>query len=118
MIEDVIAKWRGMTEWPEAVAVVTFKDETFSSSDDPPSTRISFEYHDDTQSLQMGRFVVDSLSSLYNLKVDDTFTICFNPRKPKQVYSPEVSTFFTQFRWLFWIGVVLTAIVISIISLL
>ncbi len=105
-----------MTQWPEAVATVTFVDGVYDEG--PPSVKISFEYRDGGQSLQMGKFIVDSFSGLYNLKVDDTFTIRFNPRKPSQFYSPELATWFTQTKWLFWIGMAVTAAVTSVIMLL
>jgi hypothetical protein len=100
MLEDVLAKWNGMTRWPQTVEVTDGRYD-----DGPPAARIAFYYRDANQSLQSGELTPDSLSALYNLRVNDTFAIQFNPRNPVEFYLPEIATWFTQFRIFFWIGV-------------
>jgi hypothetical protein len=120
MIEDAIAKWRGIARWPQTEATV-YSYELLSDGvydDGPPSARIIFYYQDAMNSRQSGEFIADSLTSLYNLKVNDTFQIQFNPRKPSQFYCSERTSWFTQTRVVFWVGAASFAIVFAVLLLL
>jgi hypothetical protein len=120
MLEDILAKWNGMNQWPRTVATVTSYEEVTDGKydDGPPAARIAFYYRDASQSLQSGELTPDSLSTLYNLRVNDTFAIQFNPRDPTQFYSSEIATWFTRTRIFFWIGAASFAIIVTVIVLL
>jgi hypothetical protein len=118
MLERVIARWRGIGRWPETDATVTSYEVISDGSDKqgPPSARISFFYRDATNSLQSGELVVDSLTSLHNISVNDTFLIRFNPKRPCKFYSTEAGSLFTEFRLLFWLSLALLLLAFAAIS--
>jgi hypothetical protein len=68
--------------------------------------------------LQSGEVVADSLTSLYELKVNDTFVLRFNPKVPSRFYCSEIDSFYTDFRLAFWLFVGFAVAVIVAIMLL
>lgn len=120
MLEQQVEKWRGIARWPETDATVTSYEVISEGGykQGPPSARITFFYHDATYSMQSGELVVDSLTSLYNLQVNDTFQIRFDPRRPSKFYSSEATSLFSEFRFAFWLCMgVLFLIVLGVILL-
>jgi hypothetical protein len=105
VLEQLIEKWRGIDRWQVTDATVV-SYEVISEGGykkGPPSARITFFYHDGTHSIQSGELVADSLTSLYNLEVKDTFQIRFNPQRPSKFYCSESTSLFTEFRLVFWV---------------
>jgi hypothetical protein len=104
MLEEQLEKWRGIDRWPETDATVVSYEIVSEGGyrEAPPSAKISFFYHDTSNSLQSGELAVDSLTTLYNLKVNDTFIVRFNPHKPSKYYCSEATSLFTEFRFVFW----------------
>jgi hypothetical protein len=110
MLAELDRKLRGVGRWPQTTATVTatsvYSDGGYRQP--PPSVSISFYYHDQTGSIQGGNLIADNLTSLYDLKIDDTFAIRYNPRRPAQFYCDEVSSAFTAMH----------AVALSIVGLL
>ena len=115
----VISKLRGVDKWPEVSATVVSTEVVSEGGYEqpPPSVRLSFYYRDLAGDLQSGEIVADSLTSLYNVQVNDTFTLRYNPKVPSKFYCAEVSSFFTEFRLTFWILVGFFALILSVIML-
>jgi hypothetical protein len=120
MLEQQIEKWRGIDRWSEADATVVSYEVVSEGGYEkgPPSAKITFFYHDATNSLQSGELIVDSLTSLYNLQVNDTFKIRFNPQLSSKFYCSEGTSLFTEFRLMFWLCTgALVAVVLGIVLL-
>jgi hypothetical protein len=113
-------RWRGAANWPEVVATVVTTEVISEGGyrQPPPSVRLTFYYRDTTNSLQSGELTVDSLTSLFNLEVNDTFPIHINPQHPQKFYSSESSSFFKEFRRIFWVGVVIFVLASVILFIL
>lgn len=121
MLDKLIQKLRGIDRWPETEAKVVSSEIVSEGgyNQPPPSARIAFYYRDSKEETQSGEMAVDSYTSLYNLQVDDTFTIRFNPRKPSQFYSEEAGSSFTQLRFILWLligGIILAVLSIGLLS--
>jgi len=116
MLEPLIERWRGIDKWPEADATVVSCEVVSEGGyqQPPPSVRITFFYRDATQAIQGGDLVADSATSLFNLCVNDTFQVRFNPKRPSQFYSSEVHSIHTEFRLAFWgcLGILVPAILL------
>lgn len=119
MVEQWIKKWRGIDRWPEADATVVSYDVLTEGRyrEEPPTAKVTFFYRDATNSLQSGDFVVDSLTSLYNLQVNDTFQIRYSPGNPSKFYCSEAVTVFTEFRFVFRLCFAIIAVVVLAIIL-
>ncbi len=119
MLEERLAKWRGIDHWIEADATVTSYEIVSEGGyrQGPPRARITFYYHDQQAALQSGKLIADSFTSLYNLSVSDTFQLCFNPSRPEQFYSAEATSWFTEYRLFFWVGLALFCVVFAAITI-
>ena len=119
MVDGLIGRWKGTARWPETDAtVVSYEVLSDGRYDDgPPTAKVTFFYRDATKSLQSGELTIDSLTSLFNLRANDTFQIRFDPRNPSKFYCAEAGSWFTKFRVLFWIGVALFTMILAVILL-
>ena len=118
MLQELIEKWRGIDHWQETNATVVSYEvlSEGGNKEGPPQSKITFFYHDATNSIQSGEMTVDSLTSLYNLNTNDTFQVRFNPQKPSKFYCSEAPSLFTEFRTAFWLCfAILFVIVLTII---
>jgi len=78
MLNELFERWRGIDHWPQTEATVV-SYELLLKYTDPYAARIGFYYHDQTGAIQSGVLTANSRTSLYNLKVNDTFALVFNP---------------------------------------
>ena len=119
MIDDLIRSFRSVDAWPTATATV-FSSETVSdggTEQGPPTVRITFSYRANSGAIHSGSFTADSLTSLYNLSVGDTFPIHFNPQSPSKFYVAGLSSWFTNMRLAFWVLVLGTAALLLIVCI-
>jgi hypothetical protein len=91
MLEKLLARIRGVDEWPETMATVTaidqFKPESWQRG--PAEATVIFCYTPDGGEIQSGKFRVDDGCSLFNVEEYDTFFIRYNPAHPESYYSSE-----------------------------
>lgn len=91
MLPELIARVRGIDQWPHAVATVT-ASELFTVPRAGEWNRISFYYHSAGAEIQSGTIQVDSLTSMHALSKGDTFSVQFNPRHPDRFYCKDAQS--------------------------
>ena len=89
MIEELLAKLRGVDKWPETEAGVVSVDRIAAEGRYPGRATISFTYRPSGGEIQSGTFIVGDQSSLYNLDEKDSFPVKYNPARPERFYSSE-----------------------------
>jgi hypothetical protein len=105
MLQELIQRWRGIDHWPEVDCTVVFNEVVAEEpyEEGPPFNRITFNYRDPSGAIQSGVLVADSLTSLYNLRVNDTFQVRVNPKRPSLFYTGEAKSLFTEVRLVSWV---------------
>jgi len=98
MIEELLARLRGIDKWPETVATVVSVDRVPAVGRSPASATITFNYRPKEAEIQSGSFFVGDQSSLYNLDEGDSFPVQYNPTRPERFYSSEYTI---PFWWKF-----------------
>ena len=91
MIPELVARLRGLDKWPKTTATVT-ASELVTTPRAGNWNNFSFYYQPDGAEIQSGSLKADSLTSIYSLKVDDTFEIQYDPRHPNRFYCNEVNS--------------------------
>jgi hypothetical protein len=114
MLQELIQRWRGIDHWPEVNATVASSEVVSEGGykKSLPSVRITFYYHDASGAIQSGELVADSFTSLYNLRVNDTFQVRVNPKRQSQFYAAEANSLFDSVLLVYWVclGVVFVII--------
>jgi hypothetical protein len=91
MISEAFAKLRGVDSWPTAQATVN-SSELGTAYRGGDWNDLSFYYRPENSDLQSGRLKADSLTSIYALKVGDTFDIQYDPKNPARFYCKDVNS--------------------------
>jgi hypothetical protein len=81
-----------MDQWPSTTATVT-ESELVTTPRAGDWNNLSFYYRPDGAELQSGTLKADSLTSIYSLRVGDTFEIQYDSKYPNRFYSKEVNSF-------------------------
>jgi hypothetical protein len=91
MLIELLERWRGVDRWPETTATV-YSVNRYNGGDAGDLADVTFRYQDGQGGYQAGCYTVNSYTSLYNIEKDDTFSLRYNPAKPKQYFSGEYET--------------------------
>jgi hypothetical protein len=114
MLQELIQKWRGIDHWPEVNARVVSSEVVSEDGYKKSLTfvRITFYYHDTSGDIQSGELVAGSFTSLYNLRVNDTFQVRVDQSRPSQFYTVEANSLFDSGLLVYWVclGVVFVTI--------
>ncbi len=89
MLIKIWERIRGIDKWPETTATVTSVN-YYSASKAGDLADVGFRYRDAKGEDHYGSYTVDSMTSLYNINADDTFSVWYNPKKPDQNFSDEI----------------------------
>jgi len=116
MIYSTVERITGRDRWPETEATVTSSSVASDGGFDQgfPAVRVAFRYSDSTGELHYGSIYADSMTSIYNLKAGDTFSLRFDPNAPKKFYCPEASSL--DIRTGLYVVAALLAIAVVIIT--
>jgi hypothetical protein len=117
MIPELVARLRGIDKWPTATATVT-ESELVTTPRAGNWNNFSFFYRPDGSELQSGSLKADSLTSIYSLRVDDTFEIQYDPKYPSRFYCKEVNSFTRTFGTIMAPLVILFLIVLVVSEIL
>jgi hypothetical protein len=113
MLIELWERLRGIDQWTETTATVSSVNR-YSAPKSGDLAGITFTYKDGQGEYQSGSYTVDSLTSLYNIERDDTFSIRYNPAKPSEYFSSEyAATANARLRYILFFGVFILLMVLS-----
>jgi len=91
MLVKIWERLRGIDKWPQTTATVT--EITYDSLPrGGHMANVAFRYRDPNGEDQYWTYTVDSMTSLYNIQPNDTFSVWFNPKRPEQNFSDEIES--------------------------
>jgi hypothetical protein len=114
VIEELLAKLRGVDKWPETQATVVSVDRVVAEGRYAARATVTFSYRPAGGEIQSGTFFVGDQSSLYNLDETDTFPVRYNPARPESFYSSEYTI---PFWWKFY-GILICVFVLTFLYIL
>ncbi len=100
-----------------ATATVT-ESELVTTPESGEWNNFSFYYRPSGSEIQNGNLKADSLTSIYSLRVGDSFEIQYDPKRPSRFYCKEVHSFTRTFGTIMTPAVILFVIALVVSEIL
>ena len=89
MVEEILARLRGVSKWPEVEATVYSVNRNPAQGRSPATATVTFSYRPDGGEVHSGSFFIGDQSSLYYLDENGTFPLRYDPARPERFWSDE-----------------------------